>query len=83
MKDEDIFKDLNKLGKQDIIYKSDLLAILKKYGRTVSPFDLMQATNLLQEDGKYIQDSYRDKFLKTYLRYFIIRLKDILNNDDD
>ena len=30
MKDEDIFKDLNKLGKQDIIYKSDLLAILKK-----------------------------------------------------
>lgn len=83
MKDGDIFKDLNKLSKQDIIYKSDLLAILKKYGRTVSPFDLMQATNLLQEDGKYIQDSYHDKFLETYVKYFILRLKNILDCKDD
>lgn len=83
MKDEDIFKDLNSLSKENIIYKKDLLAILKKYGRTVSPYDLMQATNLLHEDGKYIQASYRDKFLKTYLRYFILRLKHILDCEDN
>ncbi|MDO5848359.1 MAG: DUF2115 domain-containing protein [Methanobrevibacter sp.] len=83
MKDEDIFQDLNRLDEKDVITKKELLAILKKYGRTISPQDLMVATNLLREDGKYVQAGYREKFLETYVKYFILRIKEILNTNDD
>lgn len=83
MRDEDIFQDLNELSEQEAISKRELLGILKKYGRTISTHDLMVATALLREDGKYVQAGYREKFLETYVKYFILRIKEILNTDND
>lgn len=83
MRDEDIFQDLKQLDMQDTISKRELLDVLKKYGRTISPHDLMLATNILREDGKYVQASYREKFLETYIKSYIVRMKDILNTNDD
>ena len=81
MKDECIFQDLNKINQKEVISKKELLDILKVYGRTISPQDLMIATTLLREDGKYVQANYRDKFLETYVKYFILRIREILNRN--
>ncbi|MCF0226853.1 MAG: DUF2115 domain-containing protein [Methanobrevibacter sp.] len=83
MKDESIFKDLDIINEKPEISKKELLHILKKYGRTITPHDLMIATNILREDGKYVQKSYREKFLETYVKYFILRIKEILDTDDN
>lgn len=83
MKDVDILNDIEELNKKKEISKKELLTILKKYGRTISSYDLMLATALLREDGKYVQKNYREKFLKTYIKYFILRIKEILETPDD
>lgn len=82
MNDEGIFQDLNKINQNEVISKEELLGILKKYGRTISAQDLMMATAMLREDGKYVQANYRDKFLETYIKYFILRIREILNRKD-
>lgn len=78
---KDIFIDLNKLSSKENIYKLNLLEILKKYSRIISPYDLMIATAILKEDGKYVQTQYRQKFLEIYVKYFIMRIKEILDNN--
>lgn len=83
MNDEDIFLELDNLNSQETIPKKELLKVLKKYGRTISPQDLMLATLILREEGKYVQAGYRDKFLETYVKYFILRIKEILNLEND
>ena len=54
MESEDIFTDLDTLQSQNKIKKEELMKILKKYGRIISPQDLMLATVLLKEDVKYV-----------------------------
>lgn len=83
MNDEDIFHDLFLLNKKEEISKRELLVILKKYARTISAYDLMIASALLREDGKYVQAGYREKFLETYVKYFILRIREILNTDEN
>ncbi len=83
MESEDIFTDLDTLQSQNKIKKEELMKILKKYGRIISPQDLMLATVLLKEDGKYVQAGYREKFLETYVKSFIMRIKEILDNRND
>ena len=83
MKSEDIFADLNAITSYDEIKKEDLMKILKKYSRIISPQDLMMATAVLREDGKYVQANYREKFLEMYVKYFIMRIKEILDNESD
>lgn len=83
MKSEDILVELEEILSNDIITKNDLMIILKKYARNISPFDLMMASAKMREDGKYVQSQYRDKYLEIYIRYFIMRMKEVADNDKD
>ena len=83
MKSEDILIELEEILSNDIITKNDLMIILKKYARNISPYDLMLASARMREDGKYVQSQYRDKYLEIYIRYFIMRMKEVADNNDD
>lgn len=83
MKSEDILIELKEIGSNDIITKNDLMVILKRYARIISPYDLMLATARMREDGKYVQSQYREKYLEIYIRYFIMRMKEVADNNND
>ena len=80
---EDILKELEKLMDNNSISKNDLMIILKKYAGIISPYDLMMATARMREDGKYVQSQYREKYLEIYIRYFIMRMKEVRDNNND
>ena len=65
------------------IYHKSMVIILKKYSRIISAYDLMLATARMREDGKFVQAQYREKYLKIYIKYFIMRMKEVLDNKDD
>ena len=44
MKAANIFHDLRNISSKDIITKTELLKLLKKYCKIISPYDLMLAT---------------------------------------
>ena len=83
MKSEDILIELNKIMSNNIVTKNDLMIILKKYARTISTYELMLASARMREDGKYIQSQYREKYLEIYIKYFIMRMKEIADNNKD
>ena len=83
MKSEDILIELKEILSNDIITKNDVMAILKKYARIISPYDLMLATARMREDGKYVQSQYREKYLEIYIRYFIMRMKEVADNNEN
>ena len=82
MKPECILAELKSLSSQDNIRKSEIMAILKKYARTISVQDLMLASAYMREDGKYVQAQYRDKYLEIYIKYFIMRMREVIVNED-
>ena len=83
MNSEDILIEIKEKLSNDSITKNDLMIILKKYVRIISPYDLMLATARMREDGKYIQSQYREKYLEIYIRYFIMRMKEVADNNDN
>lgn len=80
--DEKIFTEFKNLSEKNIITQNDLLKILKKFSKTISVYDLMEATIILKDDGKYVQTQYREKFLEVYVKYFIMRIKEINDNNN-
>ena len=82
MKAEDILIELKKLTPKDEVYKSEILQILKKYARIISVNDLMLATARMRKDGEYVQANYREKYLKVYIKYFIMRMKEVKEKED-
>ena len=82
MKAEDILIELEKLSHNEEIRKSEIMEILKKYARIISVNDLMLATARMRKDGEYIQANYREKYLEIYIKYFLMRMKEVLGNDD-
>lgn len=83
MKSFKILDELNKLSLKEEISKKELITILKKYARNISPYDLMLATARMRKDGEYVQKQYREKFLKIYIENFLMRMKEVLDNDDE
>lgn len=83
MEAEDILGELKDIMQNDNVSKDDLMVILKRYAGIISPFDLMMATALMRKDGEYIQSQYREKYLKIYIKYFIMRMKEVLDNNDE
>nr|WP_305512370.1 DUF2115 family protein [Methanobrevibacter sp. V14] len=77
MKAESILIELKELSKNDKVKKSELMTILKKYARIISVQDLMMATAHMRKDGEYVQANYREKYLKVYIKYFIMRMKEV------
>jgi len=78
-----MFKELNKLKIKENIFKKDLMIILKSLAKTISIHDLIMATVFLREDGKYVQKSYREGFLEIYIKYFILRIKDVKEDETE
>jgi uncharacterized protein (UPF0305 family) len=72
-----MFKELSNLKSKKIILKNDLMEILHDIAKSISINDIMFATTMLREDGKYIQAKYREEYLEIYLKYFIIRVSDV------
>lgn len=67
---------------ESTVSQSNLLNILKKHSATISVFDLMLVSAEMLEDAKYVQKEYREKSHEVYVKYFLLRLKDILNNNN-
>lgn len=81
MEAEDILIELKKLTHQNEITKNDLIKILKKYASIISVYDLMMAAAHIRKDGEYIQPQYREKYLEIYVKYFIMRMKEVLESE--
>ena len=81
MESEDILIELKELSANDEITKEELMTILKKYASIISVYDLMMATAYMRKDGEYIQAQYREKYLEIYIKYFIMRMKEVLENE--
>ena len=82
MQSEDILIELKNLSKKNEISKKDLMNILKKYARIISAHDLMLATAEMRKDGEYVHAKYREKYLEIYIKYFIMRMKEVLDNNN-
>ena len=82
MKAEDILIELKELSPHKEITKSELMEILKRYARIISVNDLMLATAYIRKDGEFVHASYREKYLKVYIKYFIMRMKEVKEKDD-
>ncbi|MBP3790744.1 MAG: DUF2115 domain-containing protein [Methanobrevibacter sp.] len=82
MEVEDILNELKELSLNDKIMKDELMDILKKYARIISVQDLMMATARMRKDGEFVQKNYREKYLKVYIKYFIMRMKEVKEKDD-
>ena len=78
-----MFKELNSLKSKNNISKNDLMGILHEIAKTISVEDLMIATAILREDGKYIQAKYREEYLEIYIKHFIMRIKDVREDKTD
>ena len=82
MEAETILEELKICQKKEEVKKTELLMILKKYAQIISVHDLMLATSAMREDGKYVQAQYREKYLKIYIKYFIMRMKEVLDYEN-
>lgn len=81
MEAEDILIDLKKLSPQQEIRTTELMEILKEYARIISVYDLMLASAHMRKDGEFVQANYREKYLEIYIKYFIMRMKEVLENE--
>jgi uncharacterized protein (UPF0305 family) len=72
-----MFEELNKLKQADKIFKNNIMCILQNLANTISVHDLMIATAILRDDGKYVQKNYREEYFEIYIKYFIMRIKDV------
>lgn len=82
MESEDILAELKTLTPNEYITKKQLMEILKKYAGIISVYDLMLASARMRKDGEYIQSNYREKYLEIYVKYFIMRMKEVLQKED-
>jgi len=82
MESEDILTELKKLSQNENIKKSEIMKILKKYAKIISVQDLMLATARMRKDGEYVQANYREKYLTVYIKYFIMRMKEVKEFED-
>ena len=82
MEAEDIIIDLEKLSSQKNITTSELMGILKKYAGIISVYDLMLASAHMRKDGEFVHANYREKYLEIYIKYFIMRMKEVLENEE-
>ena len=77
-----ILVELKELSKKDTVSRSELMSILQRYASIISVYDLMMATAHMRKDGEYVHAQYREKYLEIYVRYFIMRMKEVLENND-
>ncbi|GAA5818690.1 MAG: DUF2115 domain-containing protein [Methanobrevibacter sp. CfCl-M3] len=80
---ETIFETFKRIKKMNELKKADFIEIIQSLSKNISVYDLSIATSLLREEGKYVQEHYREKYLEIYIKYFIMRIKDINQDKTD
>lgn len=77
----ELFNDLKELAEnKKLVNANELLAILKRESLKVTIKDIMDMSVLLREDSKYVQDNYREHYLESYIKGFLLRTKEIKEN---
>lgn len=80
----EMFDELsNLLSDGTAITGNSVLEILKRYSSTISVFDMMEFTSHVIKENQYVQESYREEGQKSYIESFLLRIKDIMNDDND
>jgi uncharacterized protein (UPF0305 family) len=64
----------------DVLSKKDLLIILKDEASNIHISDIMNASVFLFNEGKFVQNGYREKYLESYIKGFILRVNEIKEN---
>ena len=72
---------MNLLSEGDALTGNCILEILKKYSPTISVFDMMDFTSQVIEENKHVQVSYRNDSQKSYIESFLMRIKNISNDN--
>ena len=79
----ELFCDLEGLLNSETITGNSVLQILKQHASTVSVFDMMRFTSQVMEENRYVQESYREDSQKSYIESFLMRVRDISNDNND
>ena len=79
----ELFDDLEGLLNSETITGNSVLQILKQHASTVSVFDMMRFTSQVMEENRYVQESYREDSQKSYIEPFLMRVRDISNDNND
>lgn len=74
---------VNKLNSDEISEKKDLLLFLKRNASDIDLNDIIQASLFLINDAKYVQTSYREKFIKSYTKAFLTRINDVKSDENE
>ena len=82
MEPEDILIELKELSANSIVTQEELMDILKKYAEIISVYDLMLASARTRKDGEFVHANYREKYLEIYIKYFLLRMKEVLHYED-
>lgn len=75
--------ELLKIAHEEKITGNSVLEILKKYCSTISVFDMMTVSAEIIEENKYVQANYREDSQKSYVETFILRVKEILADNNN
>ncbi|MBR0371534.1 MAG: DUF2115 family protein [Methanobrevibacter sp.] len=79
----EMYDELSNLISQDNAIKSfSVLEILKKYSSNISVFDMMDFSSQVIKENRYVQESYRKDSEKSYIESFLLRIKDISNDNN-
>jgi len=65
----------------DEMSKKELLILLKEYASDIHISDIMTASVFLLDEGKYVQSGYREKYIESYVKGFILRVNEIKENN--
>jgi uncharacterized protein (UPF0305 family) len=65
----------------DEISKVKFFHVLEKEAKLISLQDIMQASIFLVNDAKYVQESYRKEYLKSYTSAFIMKVKELVGRE--
>ncbi|MBR0059023.1 MAG: DUF2115 domain-containing protein [Methanobrevibacter sp.] len=79
----EMYDELSNLISQDNAIKSfSVLEILKKYSSSISVFDMMDFSSQVIKENRYVQENYRKDSEKSYIESFLLRIKDISNDNN-
>ena len=78
-----MFAKFNEMIENEDNSKTDLLENLKELARTISIYDQMKVAGELRENLDDIQGPLREEFYKVYAKYFVVRITEVRDNDDD
>jgi uncharacterized protein (UPF0305 family) len=70
-------KNIDDIFSRKRIRRDEFLNILEGEAKLISLQDIMQASLFLIDDARYVQESYRKEYLKSYTSAFITRIREI------